>query len=82
MAGRKKIYKDNETTHISLRLYNDQLAWLDNLCVVIRKRHNVHINRAELIRSFIDAVAVSEIDLGELKCLEGICNSLIMKLKS
>lgn len=61
-AGRPPIH-DEEWTKVTVVLFNRQIVYLDRLANDIRARTGAAIKRAELIRSLVDALETSGVDL-------------------
>jgi hypothetical protein len=65
---------------VSILLLNRQIVFLDTVAVKILERTGAAVNRAELVRAMIDAVASSNIDLTGATNEESIRNLLLEKL--
>jgi hypothetical protein len=60
--GRPPIHEE-AWTKVTVVLFNRQIVFLDRLAANIRAQSGAAISRAQLIRSLLDAVAASEVDL-------------------
>ena len=60
--GRPPVH-DEAWTKVTVVLFNRQIAFLDHLAASIRAQSGAAISRAQLLRSLVDAVADTDIDL-------------------
>ena len=60
--GRPPVH-DEAWTKVTVVLFNRQIVFLDRLAANIRAQSGAAISRAQLIRSLLDAVADSDVDL-------------------
>src|SRR3954470_3526884 len=60
--GRPPVH-DEAWTKVTVVLFNRQIVFLDRLPANIRAQSGAAISRAQLIRSVLDAVAESDVDL-------------------
>lgn len=77
--GRPSIH-DEAWTKVTVVLLNRQIVYLDRLASDIRANTGSAIKRAEMIRSLIDALAESNIDLLNATSEHDLKNTLINAL--
>ena len=60
--GRPPVH-DEAWTKVTVVLFDRQIAFLDRLAANIKAQSGAAINRAQLIRSLVDAVTDADVDL-------------------
>lgn len=60
------------TTKITLAIGEDQIILLDRLTIDIRASTGTIITRGEVVRAIIDAVQLTELNLGSIKCEDDV----------
>lgn len=71
-----------DSTKITVLLWDKQIHWLDTLTTEIRWKTKSALNRAQIIRAMISAIEESGIDLTEVKSEEGAKKKILFCLKS
>lgn len=66
---------------ITVVLLDRHVAYLDRLAIDVRLKHGAAISRAELIRSFIEMVEQSKIEVTDAKTPQGITELLLGHIK-
>lgn len=79
--GRPRIHAES-WTKATVVLFDRQIAFLDALASRIRARNDAPINRAQLIRALIDAVADSDLDLSVARSEADLKKTLLARLRS
>jgi hypothetical protein len=79
--GRPPVH-DEAWTKVTVVLFNRQIVFLDRLAASIRARSGAAISRAQLIRSLVDAVGDSAIDLTVARSEAELKAELLTRLRS
>jgi hypothetical protein len=79
--GRPKAHEE-PTTKATVVLRNSQIIELDQLSTAIRAKSGGVVQRAQLIRAFVDAVLQSGLDLSDVQDEEAVKTIVSNKLRA
>ena len=77
--GRPPIH-DEAWTKVTVVLFNRQIVLLDRIAANIRAQSGAAISRAQLIRSFVDAIGEGNVDLTAARTEQDLKATLIARL--
>ena len=77
--GRPPVH-DEAWTKVTVVLFNRQIVFLDRMAANIRAHSGAAISRAQLIRSVVDAISDSDIDLTSARSEADLKSAILSRL--